>query len=632
MLGKQYWTATALLLTIAGCVTPPVANAFSPIPWSTRPILTTAATERRASVASTTEGDASSTPSLDDSNNLSILKAIREVGSTALEWAGEDEESQKLANFYALFRGIRENGLSTPFYITRDQVSSALHSNNIMQSFAGFYTMDNLAQSLQEDFLDASRGSTDNRKGWKSSTVSSPRGNSFEEARMTLDEVNAALEKGTVIFNSAGAHIGQLAGPCLACADASGVPPCLNVYVTAPHKRTSAPPHTDKQDVVVIQTSGAKHWRVYSPPDPSLRPTADRYARGKGDDNLPLHLLESVGCELLLDVTLTPGDILYIPAAFPHTTDTMSENMQGVSEDVQGETSFHLTIGMDTHVWDLDYLSARRMALRRANVPDTALGQAGDEDNKYVGNSNLLPSHVDKEIQEPLPFGLLEEDDDKMVEQISLELERRSRAVDEATASAVPSSIWKETVERLRISGMGLLDIHMRMFTSAVDEDRARQMEAEMAASLGQTGPLKMTPERMQRLSCFRVPPFFEEINAVQQALYDWSSSNGDTGGTVQLPDNWEFTLPLKLGDEVEADLGGAMFPAKISRVVGDQMAYDVQFFDGDQDQGLERSMIKLLKPPAMEGADGDEEKPPPGLTPKELKRWKKKQDKKKKK
>jgi hypothetical protein len=167
MLGKQYWTATALLLTIAGCVNHPVANAFSPTPWSTRPILTMSVTARRASVASTTEGDASSTPSLDDINNLSILNAIREVGSTALEWAGEDPESQKLTNFYALFGGIRENGLSTPFYITRDQLTSALHTNNIMQSFAGFYTMDNLAQSLQEDFLDASRGSTDNRKGWK---------------------------------------------------------------------------------------------------------------------------------------------------------------------------------------------------------------------------------------------------------------------------------------------------------------------------------------------------------------------------------------------------------------------------------------------------------------------------------
>lgn len=466
----------------------------------------------------------------------------------------------------------------------------------------------------------------------KSHSVSSPRGDSFEEARMTFDDVNAALEKGTVIFNSAGAHISELAGPCLASLDATSLPPCLNMYITAPHKRTSAPPHTDKQDVAVIQTSGAKHWRVYSPPNPSLKPTADRYARGKGNDDLPLHMLESMdNCKLLLEITMTPGDVLFIPAAFPHTTDTLAEHIGGASGEE--ETSIHLTLGMDTHIWDLDYLSARRLALRKAVVPDTVLGQEREEDNKYVGNSNLLPATVDQEMQEHLPFGFLDEDsgDDQqqqqqLVEQIASELERRSRAVDEATAALVPPEVWKETVERLRVSGMALLDIHRRMFTAATDVGEQRQMDAQMAAALGQT-KATMTPERMQRLSIFRVPPFFEEINAIQQALYDWSG--GAASGAFQaLPDNWELTLPLKIGDEVEADLGGAMFPAKVTGCRGS--TFDVQFFDGDQEQGLERSMIKLLKPPAMES--DDEEQPPPGLTTKELKRWKKKLEKKKRK
>lgn len=106
-------------------------------------------------------------------------------------------------------------------------------------------------------------------------TVSTPRGNSFEEARMTMEDVEAALEKGTVIFNSAGAHIPKLAGPTLAALEATALPNALNMYVTAPGKRTSAPPHTDKQDVIVVQMSGQKHWRVYSPPNPTLTPDAD---------------------------------------------------------------------------------------------------------------------------------------------------------------------------------------------------------------------------------------------------------------------------------------------------------------------------------------------------------------------
>ena len=72
--------------------------------------------------------------------------------------------------------------------------------------------------------------------------VSQPKGDSFEEARMNLDDVNAALEKGTVIFNAVGAHIPKLARATLACTDASALPCAVNLYVTAANKRTSAPP------------------------------------------------------------------------------------------------------------------------------------------------------------------------------------------------------------------------------------------------------------------------------------------------------------------------------------------------------------------------------------------------------
>jgi len=108
-------------------------------------------------------------------------------------------------------------------------------------------------------------------------TVSNPRGQTFEEARLSFEDVQAALEKGTVIFNSAGAHIPKLAGPALACTDANALPNALNVYVTAPQMRTLALPRTDKQDVVVVQTSGKKHWKVYSPPTGSLPETLGRH-------------------------------------------------------------------------------------------------------------------------------------------------------------------------------------------------------------------------------------------------------------------------------------------------------------------------------------------------------------------
>jgi hypothetical protein len=63
--------------------------------------------------------------------------------------------------------------------------------------FSSYFHFSHLATSLEEDFLDAQVGSTDNRKGWQVSAVSEPTGSSFDDARMTLSQVEAALEVST---------------------------------------------------------------------------------------------------------------------------------------------------------------------------------------------------------------------------------------------------------------------------------------------------------------------------------------------------------------------------------------------------------------------------------------------------
>ena len=466
--------------------------------------------------------------------------------------------------------------------------------------------------------------------------MSTPRGSSFEDARMTLDEVNLALEKGTVIFNTAGSHIPKLAGATLACTDAAALPCAVNMYITSAGKRTSAPPHTDRQDVIVVQTQGKKHWKVYSPPDPAAKPSADMYARGKGEDNLPLYSLEEgqFGCKKLIDVTLEAGDVLFIPAAFPHTTDTNSED-----EPTPENTSIHLTFNFDTHVWNLNYLSARRLALMRAGVADTALGQDKIEDNQYVGNVNLLPKDVRDDIFGNLPLDFLDDTKPNFfgeLDKVVAETERIAKAVDEETYNAVPSSLWKDSVEKIQHQGIALFDIHRDMYLAAIEEGREREAEEAKIAHL--TGDelvaaRAMTPEKMQRLSLFRVQKFFEQITETKNALVDWSienaSGSGSDSGADAIPDDWMFTFPVKVGDQVEADLGGAFFPATITKAGAS--GYDVKFFDGDVMDGLDRSQVKLLAMPKA-GADNDADSPPPGLTKKELKKWRKKQEKKAKK
>jgi len=452
-----------------------------------------------------------------------------------------------------------------------------------------------------------------------------PRGESFEEARMTFEDVLKALEKGTVILNAAGAHIPKLAGPSLACTDATALPCALNLYVTAADKRTSAPPHTDKQDVVVVQTQGRKHWKVFAPPDPARKPGADIFARGKMDDSLPLYSLVETS-ELLLETTLNPGDALFVPAGFPHTTATVTDD-----DTTSPETSVHLTLGIDHHIWELDYLQTRRLALRRAGVADTALGQSADGDNPFVGQVNELPDAVRSDIMAELPLGLLEEEGDEivaaMVDTTIAKLERISKAVDAETAGKVDASVWRETVERVRQQGMELLETHRDMYLAAMEEGRIREAEDAMTAHL--TTRQTMSPERIQRLSLFRVKRYYDQINESKQKLKEWSfagvAAAADVNAAPVLAADWAFTMPVQVGDKVEADLGGAFFPATVTRASGG--TYDVAFFDGDRETGLDRSMIKLLSPgkaAVSSAADVDTSQ----MTAKQLKRWKKQQEK----
>jgi hypothetical protein len=95
---------------------------------------------------------------------------------------------------------------------------------------------------------------------------------------------------------------------------------------------------------------------------PSL--AADPLARGKAHDSLEMSELG----EPLLDCVLAPGHVLYVPAGFPHTTDTV--NTADAGAEAAASDSVHLTIGIDTHIWGMNYASLRAGALGRARLPD----------------------------------------------------------------------------------------------------------------------------------------------------------------------------------------------------------------------------------------------------------------------
>jgi len=118
----------------------------------------------------TLEETASSGSDLDEN----ILSRITDATQESKQWAEDfDLASESGAAFYALFSGIRSSaalGLKgKPFYLKSEDILKAMDDSGSDSggAFDGFFTFDDLIKALEEDFLDADRGSTDNRKGWK---------------------------------------------------------------------------------------------------------------------------------------------------------------------------------------------------------------------------------------------------------------------------------------------------------------------------------------------------------------------------------------------------------------------------------------------------------------------------------
>lgn len=161
------FVALVSLSSSSAYVNPP---AFVPSRCTTRanPSSIVAAPFCKTSLYATVE-ETTTDSGLDDN----ILSRISEAAEESKQWAEAfDLTSESGAAFYALFSGIRSSaalGLKgKPFHLKSKDVLKAIDSSE--GAFDGFFTFDDLAKALEDDFLDADRGSTDNRQGWKVST------------------------------------------------------------------------------------------------------------------------------------------------------------------------------------------------------------------------------------------------------------------------------------------------------------------------------------------------------------------------------------------------------------------------------------------------------------------------------
>lgn len=98
-----------------------------------------------------------------------------------------------------------------------------------------------------------------------------------------------------------------------------------NLYISPPYLTEATGPHQDAHSVFIVQTHGAKRWCVHAPRAPlTLKPLQ----RGKNGDVIdPLSrravtdAVDVMGPPLL-NITMRPGRVLYIPRGFFHHTST----------------------------------------------------------------------------------------------------------------------------------------------------------------------------------------------------------------------------------------------------------------------------------------------------------------------
>ena len=173
-----------------------------------------------------------------------------------------------------------------------------------------------------------------------------------------VDRVAEEFEGGaTVVVQALHLHHLPLARFCRTLEAELGQPVQANAYYT-PRSAQGLPVHHDTHDVLCLQVSGEKRWLVYEPvlelPLKDQRYSAED--RGPG--------------EPVLDVTLQPGDTLYLPRGWLHEALTSESD------------SLHLTVGVNVYTW----LDAVRSALEQSAREEVGFRHGVDDEAELPGD------------------------------------------------------------------------------------------------------------------------------------------------------------------------------------------------------------------------------------------------------
>jgi len=115
-----------------------------------------------------------------------------------------------------------------------------------------------------------------------------------------------------------------------------------NAYLTPLHSQGFAP-HYDDVDVFILQLEGYKRWRVYAPPN-----KMETLPRESSRDYTEKEVEEDMGCELIMDLMIGPGDVLYLPRGWIHQADTVARPAHMVKVPSSGSGGKGMSVSKDS--------------------------------------------------------------------------------------------------------------------------------------------------------------------------------------------------------------------------------------------------------------------------------------------
>lgn len=215
----------------------------------------------------------------------------------------------------------------------------------------------------------------------------------------------AYLDACSIIINHADFHHHLIAKLC---EDLQGVfPHCYaNTYLT-PACAHAVKAHADDRDVLVLQILGRKVWKVYKKVPVEF--PFEHEQVGKKGNSVPPEVLNGGLCFENKEVTMSPGDVMYLPRGFVHEASTEDSSSGCVSP------SFHITIAIATHDWCLSVLLSETIRNTMDGVTSFRKALPVGPCNEYAASNS--PEHsmeqlVDSAmsvIQRKITPGLLEE-------------------------------------------------------------------------------------------------------------------------------------------------------------------------------------------------------------------------------